>query len=263
MLSSGRGILMMQAFLHDVKYELGGRRVILTLQKGAGAERRQEAREPVQERVKVTPIAADGSVQWQSSYEAVSRNISPEGIAILQSRLAATDRILVAFDADGRMLYVPAEVRHCRTLAGNVVELGCRLQPEQTPRQEPPNARSATDLANAIETIIGRHTNSLEGDERRRHARVAYTARIGILERSGVEVGHGFARDLSKGGMAFISPVPLALAKTILSLPRGGGDGALYVRASIIRCTKIISGFYDVGARFVSLEPEPDLLVSA
>src|SRR5262249_38924935 len=40
LLSSGRGILMMRSFLDEVRYEKGGRRCVLTLRRGSGAERR-------------------------------------------------------------------------------------------------------------------------------------------------------------------------------------------------------------------------------
>src|SRR5262245_60993095 len=55
-LASGRGLLIMQAFLDEVRYELGGRRVLLTLRRKSGEEKRLHTRMPVQTRVRLIPI---------------------------------------------------------------------------------------------------------------------------------------------------------------------------------------------------------------
>src|SRR5437868_3521267 len=94
-LSSGRGILMMHAFLDEVRYELGGRRVILTLNQETAQAQRRQVRQPIQERVEVVPVGQDGAVDWQAAHEAVAHDLSAEGIGILQSGLAVNDRILV------------------------------------------------------------------------------------------------------------------------------------------------------------------------
>src|SRR5579872_1375388 len=127
-LASGRGVLLMRAFLDDVQYEEGGRRVVLTLSKHSGAEQRQHGRLALQKAVRVAPIRADGSVDWDAAYEAVSHNLSAGGMGLLQEGLAATGRVLLALDWEGRTLYLPAEVRHCQSLGGNTVEIGCRFQ---------------------------------------------------------------------------------------------------------------------------------------
>src|SRR6266478_2751050 len=44
LLSSGRGILMMKSFLDDVRFEMGGRRVILSLMRRTVEERRKKPR---------------------------------------------------------------------------------------------------------------------------------------------------------------------------------------------------------------------------
>src|SRR5438034_1282444 len=189
-----------------------------------------------------------------AAHEAVAHDLSAEGIGILQTGLAVNDRILVGINKAGTTVYVPAEVRHWRTLADNVVELGCHLQPQARAAKETQTSR---ELSAAIEAIMGKHVSPpLSADERRSHPRIAYTARIGIHERAGAEPTYGFGRDLSKGGMAFISTVPLTFTTKVLSLPRGSGGEALHVRARVVRCTQIMGGFYDVGVQFVELEPD-------
>jgi hypothetical protein len=89
--------------------------------------------------------------------------------------------------------------------------------------------------------------------ERRTHPRFPYTERLQIETQSGREPALGFARDLSKGGIAFITTAPLPLEVRVLGLPRSGGE-PLRVRVLILRCTRIMEGFYDIGARFLALE---------
>jgi anti-sigma regulatory factor (Ser/Thr protein kinase) len=254
-LATGRGILLMKAFLDGVRYESGGRRVILTLNRPAGAEKRRHDRAPVQQRLQIAPLRPDGTVDWEAAYEAVSRNVSAEGIAFIQQKLTASDRILIGIEqADGRPLYLPAEVRHMRTLGENVVELGCRFPVREPAPVEGPD-QPPRRVADVIEDLMGRlHEMQVLHDERRSHTRVIYTERIeirGALEGDPIV---GFARDLSKGGLAMITNVPVSLETVMLALPHGKDRVPLKIRAQIVRCGKIMGGFYDVGAQFLDTE---------
>src|SRR5207245_412844 len=84
LLSSGRGLLIMQAFLDDVRYELGGRRVILTLRRDSGSEKRVYARVAVQVRVRLIPILQDQSLNWDAAFDAIARNFSHGGVTIVR-----------------------------------------------------------------------------------------------------------------------------------------------------------------------------------
>src|SRR5207249_1986778 len=64
MLASGRGILMMKSFLDDVKFEMGGRRVIMSLLRATVDERRKLPRVPLAASFQVTPIHSDGTPIW-------------------------------------------------------------------------------------------------------------------------------------------------------------------------------------------------------
>ena len=75
-----------------------------------------------------------------------------------------------------------------------------------------------------------------------------------ILLSQGGEPSSGYARDLSKGGVSFIATAPLPLEIRVLGLPRFG-QPPLRVRVLVLRCNKIMEGFYDIGARFLGLEP--------
>jgi anti-sigma regulatory factor (Ser/Thr protein kinase) len=247
MLASGRGILLMRAFLDDVRYELGGRRAVLTLSRGSGEEKRRCPRLPLQQPIRVAPIGADGVVDWGEAHEAVVQNLSSDGIAILQSQLANSERVLIGIDWQGQMLYVPAEVQRCQ-MRGGLVELGCRFQ-------IPPPANDG--LSNGVERVIGPLLEQLNGpavptDGRRLHPRAAYTARITIEIRADQPPVIGFGRDLSHGGIAFLTSTPLPLDSATLTLPQSDHK-ALRLLARIIRCHQLVSGIYDVGARFLDI----------
>jgi anti-sigma regulatory factor (Ser/Thr protein kinase) len=255
-LASGRGILMMQAFLHGVQYEAGGRRVILTLRKPPGAKKRHQPRLPLQQRLRVAPVRADGTVDWDAAYEAVSRNCSAEGIAFFQQQLAAADRVVIGIHAAGRPVYFPAEVRHWRQLGDNVLELGCRF-PTAADAPEAPEAETAASdgaeaaVAEALGPLLDRYLQERAApDERRTNPRVPYTARIEVHGRPGAAPTTGFARDLSRGGISFISTAPLALEPTVVGLPREPGQPPLLVRVQVAAAPRSWKGFMTCGQSF-------------
>jgi anti-sigma regulatory factor (Ser/Thr protein kinase) len=247
LISSGRGLLMMKAFLDEVRYELGGRRVVLTLCREAGQERRRYPRLSVQHCVRVAPIDENGAVDWHAAQDGLLHNVSMEGLAVLQERLATSDRVLVGIFSEGQPLYVPAEIRHWRALADKVVELGCQVQ-----ATAPLTALYTPSTAQAIEGFVARLSQTPQDvDERRTFPRVIYTESITIQGLNAGDPTTGFARDISKGGIAFVTTAPLSLDVRQLTLPLQG-DGSLRVMARILRCTRIMEGFYDVAAQFLA-----------
>jgi hypothetical protein len=260
LLASGRGILLMRSFLDEVHYEGGGRRLVLTLQRQSGAEKRRRARVTMNQPIRIAPIRPDGTVDWDKAYEAMSRNMSQEGVAILQERLATTDRVLVAVYFNDHPIYVPAEVRHVRTLGSDVVELGCRFETRAAttnptpPQRIPPPSVQEKAVHDAIAALIERRkAPPLLGDERRTHPRVVYTDRIEIHTAGFTAPLIGFARDLSKGGVSFITTMPLAQQVLLVFAPNDN-DPPLRVQGQIVRCTRVKDGFYDVGVRFLNLQ---------
>src|SRR5262249_21696806 len=154
------------------------------------------------------PVREDGSVDWDGAYEAVARNISQHGVNLLQEQIHSSGKVLIGLPSGEEVLYVPAEVRHFRTLAGNVVELGCRFQA----------AASAPEKADepakeAMHQAVGALLEQLRGpaavpDERRAHPRVPFHGRLEVRQ-PGRPPAIGFARDLSKGGVSFLATVAL------------------------------------------------------
>jgi hypothetical protein len=155
---------------------------------------------------------------------------------------------------------VPAEVRHVRALGSEVVELGCRFQTRYASTSaKPPNLAASpsaeeTAVHEAINALIeSRSCPPLLGDERRDQPRVVFTDRVQILASELTAPLVGFARDLSRGGISFITTAPLPEQVTLVFTPPDGGS-PLWVRSQVIRSNRVKDGFYDVGARFLNLE---------
>ncbi len=64
----------------------------------------------------------------------------------------------------------------------------------------------------------------------------------------------GFARNLSRDGIAFLATQPLPLGEVTLFLARPDASD-LEVVAQVVRCNHLMAGIYDVGTRFLD---EPD-----
>jgi anti-sigma regulatory factor (Ser/Thr protein kinase) len=255
-LCSGRGILLMRAFLDDVHYEMGGRRAILTLARPSGEEKRRGARLPMERPIRVAPLRPDGMADWDAAYEAVSRDISLDGMSILQARLAVSERILLGIDWQGQFLYVPAEVRHCQARDGDTVELGCRflLSPSSADKE----GAAKADLQHALGSLLEEvNAERMPSDDRRAHPRATYTARILVEKGPDGECLVGFSRDLSRGGISFLTSAPLPLGNVVLTLPHRT-QKPLRVVARIVRCNQLVAGVFDVGACFLDVADSPE-----
>jgi anti-sigma regulatory factor (Ser/Thr protein kinase) len=250
---SGRGLVMIRAFVDDVRWEQGGRRIVLAMRKGSD-EKRLRLRQPLHQSVRVAPLVGN-TVNWEEAHDALARDISTEGISLVQARPEPAGRLLITIPVVGGAVSVPAEVRRAVPLDGNLVEVGCRF--ETPPHQaevvqgdacEPAQSIVSEALATLLERL-GSRDRVL--DDRRGTPRVAYTACVHVHRPGLAEPLHGFARNLSRGGIAFVSTVPLPLETVRLGLPAEDERAPLRLPAHIIRCTWIMDGFYDVAARFL------------
>jgi anti-sigma regulatory factor (Ser/Thr protein kinase) len=247
--ASGRGLLMMRAFLDEVHFDQGGRRVLLVLHR-SGRENRASPRYPLERNVRVTPIEDDGTVRWEAGHEALLRNVSSGGLALLQHHLSTTSRLLVTIPTSNEPLALTAEIRHVRTLADNVVEVGCRFEMPADQEGNPIPADKDRSVAESFEAFLaGLQKRS---DERRSSPRVPYTGTV-LLEGAGTSSAplRGYARNLSRGGISFLTTTPLVLEPTWLTLCHEDQRPCLRLRAQILRCARLMDGFYDVAARFV------------
>ena len=261
LLASGRGILMMKSFLDDVHFALGGRRVILTLARDSGAERRKDHRAPIIQPFQITPIGPDGDPQWHSTYEAVSRNLSENGIALLQQQLASSGKLLIGIPTATGIVQLSAEVKHSRPLGAHGMELGCQFSSQSTllPSSAdvgPESAGSINDLSEVhgrMLAILDAHqSGKVPGDERRQHPRVVFNERVLLQMPGRPDSIIGYARDLSKGGMALITQEPVP-GEIVIAFSAVGTREAFKVKSRVVRCSLIQEGFYDVGAAFLRI----------
>jgi anti-sigma regulatory factor (Ser/Thr protein kinase) len=256
LLASGRGILMMTSFLDGIEYDFGGRRLIMTLKRGSGEEKRREPRVPLNLPFRVAPLKADGSPDWAAANDAVSRDFSQGGVALIQERLAQGERIVIGISVGGKMVPVPAVVRHCRSIAAGCVELGCEFQVNagEGPAAPVASAEQTQEVHQAILDVLAQHQGPrLPDHDRREHTRVVFNKAVTVDVAGQAEPVTGYTRDLSKGGMSLIARVPLPLAVTLVRLPREGAP-TLHIRSRVVRCNRIEEGFYDIGVKFLRLD---------
>jgi hypothetical protein len=72
-LASGRGIRLRRGVMDEVQFEEGGRRV----------------RQPV----RLVPLLADGSVDWDAAEEALAQDISRDGVGVLRQSLSPAGHV--------------------------------------------------------------------------------------------------------------------------------------------------------------------------
>ena len=245
---SGRGLIMIRAFMDEMRFEDRGRRLHLLLRRENASENRARLPPSLPRQVQVTPVDAGGEADWTATREALARNISSGGMALLQSRLEAQGRVLITLPGrEGRdPVAIPAEVRHWHALSESVLEVGCRFDMgEPDPEPLPPALSEVLGLVQRLEET---HKPLAE---RRVALRLPYTECVGIELPDGTET-RGFGRDLSQTGIAFFATRPLANGDLRLLLPQGAGASPIRVLARVVRCTFLTEGFYDVAARFLS-----------
>jgi anti-sigma regulatory factor (Ser/Thr protein kinase) len=255
-LASGRGILMMHSLLDAVRYELEGRRVILSMRRPSGPERRQGARTTVHRPLQVVPLRPDGSPDLDAAFAAVSRDLSATGVALLQDGVVPCERVFIGFPRGDEVTYVPADVRHCRPLGDGSMELGCRFLVEvgATGEWEPKVPEHLRAVQDAIAGLLELPRLAPEpAPERRDNSRVPFNERIEVLAAGLPSPVVGFARDLSHGGISFVTRANLPGEITII-LRRPGRQPALGIRAHVVRCVKITEGFFEVAAHFARLD---------
>jgi anti-sigma regulatory factor (Ser/Thr protein kinase) len=246
---SGRGLFLIRAFVDEMRYDDGGRRLTLTLH--SKPEKRHHPRYPLAQTVRVAPVGADGEVSWDASQEALIRDVSTHGIGLLQSHLAGSKRVHITIPTSGEPISLPAEVCHLRKV-GDMVEVGCRFESAPAlPGGLGGSAWPADPTADALGRLVDRLVRQQRPLEERRVApRLSYTECISV-EPTGQEALPGYARNLSRSGIAFFTTTAVLFDAVRLHLPATADAPAISVRAQIVRCVRLTDGFYDVGARFL------------
>ncbi len=248
-LASGRGLLMMRSFMDDVRYEMGGTQLVLTLDKESGKERRQQERVPINSPLQIAPVI-NGQIIWEQAYPGVARNISQEGICMIQHEENQVGHVVIEFQDQPSALVVSAEVRFSRTLGGNLVELGCRFE-EPVDDQNLQQFKSPEETAEGLGNLIFlNQVVELPGEERRGFPRVLFNDRIQIIVAADKPPLVGYPRDLSHSGISFLTSEDITGEVTLI-FSVSANRPPLLVRTNIVRCMKIQEGFYDAAGQFL------------
>jgi anti-sigma regulatory factor (Ser/Thr protein kinase) len=247
--ASGRGLILIRAFVDEMRYEDHGRRLVLGLRRPATEEQRAQPRRDVSRPVRVVPIDASGEIDWPAAHEALMRNVSGDGLALLQAVPAPAGRVLITIPTPGEPVAVVAEVRHWHEVGDSVVEVGCRF--ERPVRLADLGIECLDDPGGAaVATLVQRLAEQQRPARERRSApRVAYTESIQV-EVEGQPPIKAFGRDLSRGGVSFFTTGSVPSGVIALSLP--AGEDCIRLRAQVVRCTRLTEGFHEVAARFVA-----------
>lgn len=244
LLASGRGIMLMRAFLDDVSWSMGGRQVRMAIERPAG-ERRRDPRTPGAQPVRAMPMDGHGGIDWSAAFDAVATNLSHGGLAMLKQGLHAAQRLMIELQVDGKPVYVPAQVCNFKPVSDGIVQIGCRFDAPE-PAGDPDRSQRVLEQHDAIGRILDR----LEGpaprhDERRQHARRAYSRPVRVVADDAAE-RLAVGRDLSRSGMAFVAEFSLQRGQTVqLTL-----ESDVQLRATVMRCQHVAGHFYDIGVGF-------------
>jgi anti-sigma regulatory factor (Ser/Thr protein kinase) len=245
---SGRGLFLIRAFVDEMRYDQGGRRLTLIL-RGDGQEKRSQTRYPLAQPVRIAPIDADGEVSWDASYAALAHDVSEQGIGLLQTHLAHSTRVVITIPTSGEPLSLRAEVRHVEQVGG-MLEVGCRFE-TPVPVIAGGSAWPADPTSDALGRLVDRLARELKPLEERRVApRLPYTEVV-TIQQPGKPPVRGFSRDLSRSGIAFFTSVSVPLEEVRLNLSETAEAPAISTRAQIVRCARLSDDFYDVAARFL------------
>lgn len=265
LLASGRGIMLMRAFLDDVQWSMGGRRVTLAIEKESPDERRATQRHHTAEPIRAVPLDAEGRVDWDAAFDALATNVSAGGIGLLMQGLkgGGVKRIVLEMRVDGKTVYVPAEVAHVEPVgdAGDasegghpgLVQIGCRFAVGEEASTKRVDAAKAEQQGRAVDELLDRlaHAQAPKPhDERRAHPRVVYTKAIRVAV-EGADDRPAVARDLSKSGIAFVSEFALAKGARFHVILEPDTDAAVRLQAQVMRCNRMAGAFHDIGCRFV------------
>ena len=246
LLCSGRGIIIMRAFTDGVRYEQDGREVILTMRAPDRAERRTDERRACARPVRVMPVNADGVPDRQQAWDALTQDVSEGGIALIQAKGHTATRVLIEFQDGDKPVYVSADVCRVTPVDEQLFQIGCRFTSGAAGRNGTPNdATPPAEVLQLLEAVEQKHADQ----PRRAHQRVGYTCPIEIRMPGEKDFRPAFSRDLSRGGIAFITSFGIACGPVELLLPSPGGD-PIAVRARAVRCQRVTAGVFDVGCEF-------------
>jgi anti-sigma regulatory factor (Ser/Thr protein kinase) len=246
LLASGRGIQLMRSIMSDIRFDLGGRRVIMSHVR----ELSEAAARPSERRRRVgILLRGNGGIDWDKVEELAAAELGMSVEEACRARVDRVERVLLEVSDPYGPIYLPAKVCGRRITGDDAFQLFCRIRSRAEIDEEITESREVGDaIARLLERFGGAE---IEHHELRTHQRRVYTERVEVIGPAGQSPRHAFARDLSRGGIAFITTFPLPPGPIEVRLPRPDNGQTLRVSGIVRRCDQLMAGFYDVGVRFI------------
>lgn len=274
-LSSGRGILMMQAFMDDVSWQNGGREITLTLchqpecnlhptdpssshdsdtEKKSARTNNASAAGPM----RLLQLGSTSSSIWSNVFTPMQVEPTLQAANELRHALNDAEHLLIKLDYAQRPALLTGIIHHVQQADDGFINITCKL-----PLVRDEDARSMEErrgpLAELIDRLIARNESvyvALPHDDRRSYPRLAYTqpVEVTIQDKEGnTQERNAISRDISVSGIALIGKFTLSLGKTIdLTVGNDHPDHPpIHLRARVIRSQRLAAGFSDLGLMFI------------
>jgi anti-sigma regulatory factor (Ser/Thr protein kinase) len=250
-LLSGRGVMLIRAFVDEVSWDLDGRQIRFSMNR-PGSERRKQRRLQTHQPVRVAHYAPNGKVDWGKALDALTLDLSSGGASMLHPPVENATRLMIEINGPEGKMYIPAEVCRTQAIDEHMVQIGCRfLAPG------PDQSGVYTTLAQqikALEKLIAQLEKVQDSEtfaSMRSHTRAVFTDPVHIDTLNGEKLRKAVGRDLSKGGVSFIGQFELKRGTQIGVTLQHGDDQPIRVLGVVKRCNRLTGKHYDFGVKFI------------
>ncbi|MBL4702347.1 MAG: PilZ domain-containing protein [Phycisphaeraceae bacterium] len=251
LLLSGRGVMLIRAFVDDISWHLGGRQIQFSMDR-PGLERREQHRLQTHQSVRVATFEEDGQIDWGKALDALTLDLSTGGASMLHPSIENATRLMIEINGPQGKMYVPAQVCRTQQVDDDIVQIGCRfLAPD------PDQSGAYTTLAQqtqALEELIAQLEESQDTNNfsaLRSHARAIFTDPVSVDTLDGNPLRSAIGRDLSKGGVSFIGQFELPQGAQVGITLQHKDEKPLRVLGIITRCNRLTGNHYDYGVKFL------------
>jgi anti-sigma regulatory factor (Ser/Thr protein kinase) len=244
-LASGRGVLLMKAFMDDVTWANGGRVITLVMDRRDPGAARRQARLSVAQALRAIPVRPNGTIDFDAAFAAVATNVSADGVGLLKSGPEHARRLLLELRDGDQVIYVPAQVCHVSPSGGDMVQIGCRIGASTDARRDP------AAWTEAVDRLVAEHSPVATEHEARQHPRVVYARPVEVHMPGTDAPLAAMARDLSRTGLAFVLDAELPRGTVCALVLEAGTPTPVRLRARLVRTSHISDRFFDYGAQFV------------
>lgn len=250
-LLSGRGVMLIRAFVDEVSWAMDGRQIRFTMTR-PGINRRKQRRLQTHQPVRVASYGDNGKVDWGKALDALTLDLSSGGASLLHPPVENATRLMIEIKGSNGTMYIPAEVCRTQQIDENMVQIGCRFL---TPG--PDQKGVYTTLAQQIKALekliaqLEKVNDSGTFAAMRSHTRAVFTDPVAVDTLDGKKIRKAVGRDLSKGGVSFIGQFDLKRGTQIGITLQHKDEQPIRVLGVIMRCNRLTGKHYDYGVKFI------------